>query len=127
MDQIALFEKEDISQKNNYKAESYTGIYALHKYWSKKPYNIIRDFIKRYTKPGDIVLDPFCGSGISITESIITNRKAIGIDINPIAIFITEQLLTKISSQEIIHAFKRLKSKIKDQIDSLYKIKRNEE
>jgi len=80
MNQITLFQKTDISQKNNYKAESYTGIYALHKYWSKKPYNIIRDFIKRYTKPGEIVLDPFCGSGISITEAIITNRKAIGID-----------------------------------------------
>lgn len=127
MDQIALFEKTDINQKNNYKAKSYTGIYALHKYWSKKPYNIIRDFIKRYTKPGDIVLDPFCGSGISITEAIITNRKAIGIDINPIAIFITEQLLTKISSKEIVNEFKRLKAEIKDQIDSLYKVKRNEE
>lgn len=127
MDQIALFEKEDISQKNNHKAESYTGIYALHKYWSKKPYNIIRDFIKRYSKPGDIILDPFSGSGISITEAIITNRRAIGIDINPIAIFITEQLLNKISNKEIIHAFKRLKSEIKDQIDSLYTVTRHEE
>ncbi len=127
MDQIALFETTDISQKNNYKAESYTGIYALHKYWSKKPYNIIRDFIKRYTKPGDIVLDPFCGSGISITEAIITNRKALGIDINPIAIFITEQLLAKFSSKEISYEFRKLKSKIKEHIDRLYRVTRNEE
>jgi len=125
MDQLALFEKKDIRQKNNHEAKSYTGIYALHKYWSKKPYNIIRKFIAKYSKPGEIVLDPFCGSGISITEAIITNRKAIGIDINPIAIFITEQLLNKIPAQQILLVYQKLKSIVKDQIDELYKIKRN--
>ncbi|MBN1638070.1 MAG: hypothetical protein JW866_03830 [Ignavibacteriales bacterium] len=127
MEQIALFEKKDISQKNNHKAHSYTGIYALHKYWSKKPYNIIRNFITKYTGLGEIVLDPFCGSGISITEAIITNRKAIGIDINPISIFITEQLLNKISSQQIILAYQKLKSEVKHKIDELYKVKRGDE
>ena len=112
MDQLALFEKENIIQKNNHKAQPYTGIYALHKYWSKKPYNIIRSFITKYTELGEIVLDPFCGSGISITEAVITNRKAIGIDINPISIFITEQLLNKISAQQIILAYQKLESKI---------------
>lgn len=127
MDQLALFEKEDISQKNNHKAQSYTGIYALHKYWSKKPYNIIRNFITKYTESGEIVLDPFCGSGISITEAIITHRKAIGIDINPISIFITEQLLIKISAQQIILVYQKLESKIKPKIDELYKIIRGNE
>ncbi len=85
--QLTLF--EDKAKNKSHVAESYTGIYGMHKYWSKKPYNIIQDFILRYTKKGEIVIDPFCGSGISITESIFTGRKAIGIDINPSAIFIT--------------------------------------
>jgi DNA modification methylase len=127
MDQLALFEKKDIRKKNNYEAQSYTGIYALHKYWSKKPYNIIRKFITRYSKTGEIVLDPFCGSGISIIEAIITNRKAIGFDINPISIFITEQLLNKIPTQKLLLTYQKLKSSVKEQIDGLYKIKRNGE
>jgi len=125
MNQLELFENVDITQKNNHKAEPYTGIYALHKYWSKKPYNIIRDFILKYTKDGDIVLDPFCGSGISIIEAIITNRKAIGIDINPISIFITEQLINKIPPKRILDEYEKLKEEIKCKIDSFYKIKRD--
>lgn len=88
LEQLTLSEDET-KGKTNHVAESYTGIYGMHKYWSKKPYNIIRDFILRYTNMGEIVIDPFCGSGISIAESIFTGRKAIGIDINPSAIFIS--------------------------------------
>ncbi len=123
--QITLFENEK-KDKDNHTAESYTGIYAMHKYWSKKPYNIIRDFILRYTNKDEIVIDPFCGSGISIIESIFTGRKAIGIDINPSAIFITKQMINKISTKSIQNEFSRLESEIKNVINSFYVVKRGE-
>ena len=40
-----------------------TAIYNMHTYWSKKRHDAIREYIVHYTKPGDLVLDPFCGSG----------------------------------------------------------------
>ena len=40
-----------------------TAIYNMHAYWSKKPHDAIQQYIKHYTQPGDIVLDPFSGSG----------------------------------------------------------------
>lgn len=119
--QLTLFEDET-ENKTNHIAESYTGIYGMHKYWSKKPYNILQDFILRYTKKGDIVIDPFCGSGISITESIFTGRKAVGIDINPSAIFIAKQMLSKIPTKLIQDEFTILESEIKDKINSLYDV-----
>lgn len=121
--QLNLFEDE-IENKTNHVAESYTGIYGVHKYWSKKPYNIIRDFILRYTKEDDIVIDPFCGSGISITESIFTGRKAIGIDINPSAIFITKQMIHKIPTKVLRDEFRKLEVDIKNKINSFYIVKR---
>ena len=120
-----MFE-DKAKDKSNHVAESYTGIYGMHKYWSKKPYNIIRDFILRYTNPGDIVIDPFCGSGISITESIFTGRKAIGIDINPSAIFITKQMINKAPFRLIQEEFSKLESEIKNAINSFYIVKRGE-
>ena len=39
-----------------------TAIYNMHTYWSKKPHDAIRQYIRHYTQPGDLVLDPFCGS-----------------------------------------------------------------
>ncbi len=123
--QLTLFEDET-KDKDNHIAESYTGIYAMHKYWSKKPYNIIREFILRYTEKGEIVLDPFCGSGISVTESIFTERKAIGIDINPSAIFITKQMINKVTTKLIQKEFSKLESEIKDVINSFYIVKRRD-
>ena len=40
-----------------------TAIYNMHTYWSKKPHDAIRQYIRHYTQPGDLVLDPMCGSG----------------------------------------------------------------
>lgn len=121
--QLTLFEDE-IKDRINHAAEPYTGIYGMHKYWSKKPYNIVREFILRYTNEGDIVIDPFCGSGISITESIFTKRKAIGVDINPSAIFITKQMIAKISTKLLREEFKKLEADLKEKINSFYEVKR---
>jgi len=120
--QLEIFDvKKNI---DDYSAESYTGIYGVHKYWSKKPYNIIRHFIEKYSQVEEIVLDPFCGSGISIIESILNNRKAVGFDINPSAIFITKQMLNKISTSKLYESYLKIESKVKDDINSLYFIKR---
>ncbi len=121
--QLNLSEDEG-KNRTNHVAESYTGIYGTHKYWSKKPYNIIRDFILKYTNGSDIVIDPFCGSGISITESILSGRKAIGIDINPSAIFITKQMINKISTKKLREEFKKIEEDIKNKINSFYILKR---
>jgi DNA modification methylase len=122
--QLDIFEEK--VQKENYTAESYTGIYGMHKYWSKKPYNIIRTFIQKYSEKGDIVIDPFCGSGISVIESVITNRKAIGFDINPSATFITKQVLNKISVSDLFKAFQKIEKEVKVTINSFYQVKRKE-
>lgn len=128
MVQMKLFETEHEKESFNHSADTYKGIYALHKYWSKKPHNIVRHFILKYTNEDEIVLDPFCGSGISIIESLLTNRKrkAIGIDINPSAIFITKQTLSKISIHDIENEFKRLRERVESKINSLYRVVRKD-
>jgi DNA modification methylase len=129
MKQLNLFGEEVIENvKDNeisHKAKSYTGLYALHKYWGKKPYNIMADFIDKYTSPNEIVLDPFLGSGVSITEAVFKGRKGFGIDINPSAIFITSQILAKVNPKNIIAEFKSLENDLKEKINSFYTVNRN--
>ncbi len=38
--------------------------------------------IRQFSKPGDVVLDPFMGGGTTIVEAMALGRRAIGIDIN---------------------------------------------
>lgn len=112
-------------QLQNHQANSYEGIYSLHKYWSKKPPNIIRDLIKKNSKEGDLIIDPFLGSGISIIESVTSNRRAIGVDINPASVFITRQLLSQIDEEQLNIEYKKIEDSLKTTINELYKIKRN--
>ncbi|MGC8567573.1 MAG: DNA-methyltransferase [Caldisphaera sp.] len=57
------------------------------------PEKIIEEFIKLLTKQGDIVLDPFIGSGTTAVAARQLHRHFIGIDINPAYILIAEQRL----------------------------------
>ncbi len=129
MEQLNLWgEKVEMNPKNKeitHKAKSYTGLYALHKYWGKKPYNIMSNFIKKYTSVNDIVLDPFLGSGVSITEAIFNGRKGFGIDINPSAVFITNGLIEQINIQKFIDEYSSIENDLKNKIYSFYKVSRN--
>ena len=50
-------------------------MYLMHKYWARKPHNVVREYIEHYTKKGDIVLDPFCGSGVTVLEALKADRS----------------------------------------------------
>lgn len=74
----------------------------MHKYWGKKPSRDLMDLIERYSKEGDIVLDPFSGYGVFCSEAYIFNRNVISNDLNPIANFINNQLLNKEIDLELV-------------------------
>jgi DNA modification methylase len=97
-----------------------TAIYNMHTYWSKKPHDAIREYIRHYTKPGDLVLDPFCGSGGTALAALMEGRKAIAIDRSPAATFITKNYCTPVDVDELRAAFDELKVKVKPEIDWLY-------
>ena len=46
--------------------------------------------ILRYSKPGDWILDQFSGSGTTLVEAKLLNRNAVGIDINPQSVSLSE-------------------------------------
>lgn len=76
-------------------------VLSLHPYWSKKPWNVVAYSIQTFSRPGQIVLDPFCGSGTTIFESLRMGRKAVGLDINPLAIFIARTLTQNLRMNQI--------------------------
>src|SRR5690554_468961 len=127
--QTTLFEntvKQDQSKKEiSHKAESYKGLYGMHKYWGKKPFNIMADFIKKYTSPDEIVLDPFCGSGVSVSEAVFNGRKGVGIDINPISILITKNVIQNIDIKFALGEFHKIEASVKHKIQELYLVERN--
>lgn len=97
-----------------------TAIYNMHTYWSKKPHDAIRQYIQHYTQRGDLVLDPFCGSGGTTLAALAEGCKAIAIDRSPAATFITKNYCTPVKVEALSAAFKEVEAKLKPEIDWLY-------
>lgn len=71
----------------NPKAKERTG------YPTQKPIELLERIIKISTDEGDIVLDPFCGSGTTVVAAKLLGRNYIGIDINSAAVELTKERL----------------------------------
>ncbi len=49
---------------------------------NEKPLALVRYFVGLHSLPGDVVLDPFCGSGTTLIAALDTGRKVIGVEID---------------------------------------------
>ena len=66
------------------------------------------------------MLDPFVGSGVTAIEALKHGRKAIAIDLDPMATFITRMTILPINLDRFKKKFLEIKKKLKPEIDSLY-------
>ncbi len=102
-------------------ADNIRPMYRVHKYWARKPWYVVNGYIKHFTKENDVVLDPFCGSGVTGVEAIATNRKAILIDLNPMAVFITKNTArVDFEPSVLTEAFENIRQKCEKNIRELY-------
>jgi site-specific DNA-methyltransferase (adenine-specific) len=62
-------------------------------YPTQKPVILMNQIIKLVTDEGDVVLDPFCGSGTTLLSAQLLNRRSIGIDVSEEAIELTKSRL----------------------------------
>lgn len=102
------------------KSEAHTPVYKMHKYFARRPQNVFRALIENYSKPGDTVLDVFCGGGVTLFEGLSVGRKIIANDINPLAVFISGMEVVKTDKQEYLKAIAEIKGEVKSFSDKLY-------
>lgn len=60
-------------------------LHALHPFAARFPHGLVGHFIGGLTRPGDTVLDPMCGSGITLLEGWLAGRSVVGVDLDPLA------------------------------------------
>ncbi len=98
-------------------------MYNWHKFWSRKTWNVVAEFIKTYSSENGVVFDPFAGSGIIAMEALKHNRRAIVCDILPVATEIIRLTIKPVSTTKLLETYKRIEEKVKKKILSLYQTK----
>ncbi|WP_375479211.1 DNA methyltransferase [uncultured Jatrophihabitans sp.] len=66
-------------------------------YPTQKPEALLERIIRASSNPGDVVLDPFCGCGTTVTVAQKTGRQWVGIDISPTAVHIMDRRIRRIA------------------------------
>ena len=51
---------------------------------------VVHSLIRSFTAPGETIFDPFCGSGTLLVSAAVEGRHAIGADIDPVAVFVSD-------------------------------------
>src|SRR2546428_7416079 len=95
--------------------------YGVHPYFTRRPANVVRAYIERYSQQGDVVLDPFGGTGVTAIEAFLIGRKAIQNDLNPFANFIARNIAdtTLASTVPLRQAFERVHLECEKGLDEI--------
>ena len=103
-----------------------SSIYLMHKYWGKKPSLEIKNIIKKYSKKGDLILDPFSGYGGLGIEGVLLNRNVILNDLNPIANFISDCIIDPDIDMKVVDEYlRKIKSEYEDFSNKWYTFEGN--
>jgi DNA modification methylase len=86
-------------------------LYITHGYYTypaKFIPQLAERLIRENSHEGDIVIDPFMGSGTTVVEAIVNNRVGIGTDINEIASLLAKVKTTPIDNLELSNEFYKI-------------------
>ena len=108
MDFISNMNSNFKSILDGVKKEKRLGIHSFHRYYGKLIPAIPRAAIHEFTNEGDLVFDPFVGSGTTAVESLYAERNFLGIEINPLSVSIA----TIKSSNYDVEILKELEKRI---------------
>lgn len=93
----------------------------VHPYPAKFTVDLAMEYIKKYSNEGNMIYDPFVGSGTSLLAAKYTNRNGYGTDINHIAVLISEfktASFTQKNIKSLNEYLEKLKASFSSSVDS---------
>lgn len=84
--------------------------FGVHGYFTKQTWNVVQEYIKNFSQKGDLILDPFGGSGVTAIEAMMIDRRAIHIDLNPMSVFLVDSLTCPVEIAQLQSSFEKIKA-----------------
>ena len=114
-------------------------IYQIHKWWARRlgsvfrtlliasfassedsPRSILLKYNNGHSLAGKIILDPFMGGGTTMVEGLKLGCKVIGVDINPVAWFVTKKEVEPFDKAKASETFQMLADSVGEEIRKFY-------
>ncbi len=92
-------------------------LHSLCSYLGCFPPRVPAKILKRCIAPGSLVLDPFCGSGTTLLEAALGGYRAIGFDLNPLAVAIAQAKTQAVSLECVLDRLRELAREFTPNVD----------
>jgi len=86
--------------------------HGIHKYPAKFFPELPRWIIQRYSERGNMLLDPFMGSGTANLEALLLGRHSIGVDVDPFSRFLATVKTTVLPESKLTKAWQSLRKRV---------------
>jgi 16S rRNA G966 N2-methylase RsmD len=115
---------DDIEVPDVIRAPRTDRIYNCHAYLTKVPVAAILPFLEQFTRPDEVVLDPFAGSGMTGLAAAMQGRRALLADISVLGRHIARGYLSEVGPSALRDAAERAVSRARDALGELYVTRR---
>nr|MDO8080813.1 DUF1156 domain-containing protein [Candidatus Freyarchaeota archaeon] len=128
-----------ISEITRIEAHNRKPIYNVHRWWARRPgttfraiiigaltqqqdsdFDFKQTFYQKLNLGGKIVLDPMMGGGTTVVEALRVGCKVIGVDLNPVAWYVTKKEVEPIDAAKLLAIFKELEMNTAPKIKQYY-------
>ena len=89
-------------------------LHSICPYFAMFPKSFVMEQIVAFSRPKEVVFDPFCGRGTTVLESLLNDRKAMGSDINPVAACIAGAKAAVPELKKVYNRLNELKGLLRD-------------
>lgn len=115
-------------------------VYRMHKWWARRLGSVFRailitaftdnnvsessvwhKFCNGADLDGKVILDPFMGGGTTMVEALRIGAKVVGVDINPVAWFVTKKEVEPVDLNALDIAFRELEQTAGEKIKEYYR------
>ena len=89
-------------------------LHSICPYFAVFPPAFVDRYVLAYTEPNDVVFDPFSGRGTTVLQSLLLDRRAFGVDINPVAVCISGAKADPPLKESVTRRLKKLQQESTD-------------